>query len=68
MSPAQEVTRWNEKYVIGTPVSVRRDDGTAILTTTRSEAQVLGGHTAVIWLNGIAGCYLLSRVSPVRNK
>jgi hypothetical protein len=26
---------------------------------------VLGGHSAVIWLEGISGCYLLSRCRPL---
>jgi len=47
---------------IGTPVIVEKDDGTEIETTTRSEAQMLSGHTAVIWLTGVSGCYALERV------
>lgn len=33
-------------------------------TKTRTDAQVLSGHSAVIWVEGIAGCYLLDRVRP----
>ena len=29
---------------------------------TRSEAQVLSGHTAVIWIEGCSGCIALSHV------
>jgi hypothetical protein len=38
------------------------DSGEIRETRTRSEAQVLGGHSAVVWLEGISGCYLLDRV------
>ncbi len=30
----------------------------------RSDAQVLSGHSAVIWLENVSGCYLLDRVTP----
>lgn len=57
--------RWNEKYPVGTLVCVRRDNGAVETTKTRSEAQVLSGHTPVIWLEGISGCYLLDRVEAI---
>ena len=56
---------FNRKYPVGQKVSVRLDDGSGLLTTTRSEAEVLSGHSAVIWLNGISGCYLLDGVTPI---
>jgi hypothetical protein len=56
---------FNARCPVGGRVSVRKDDKTAIVTTTRSEAVVLSGHTAVIWVDGIAGGYLLDRVSPI---
>lgn len=56
---------FNRRYPIGQRVSVRRDAGNGEITTTRSEAQVLSGHSAVIWLDGISGCYLLDRVTPI---
>lgn len=58
--------RWNTRHPIGTPVVVKRDGGQTISTRTRSAAQVLGGHTAVIWVEGISGCYALDRVSALR--
>jgi hypothetical protein len=61
-----ECSRWNEKYPIGTPVMVKKDNGVEYLSRTRSEASVLSGHSAVIFVDGISGCYLLSRVSPAR--
>jgi adenosine/AMP kinase len=56
---------WNNAYPIRQLVRVRKDDGSTIDTCTRSAAQVLSGHTAVIWVEGIAGCYLLDRVRPI---
>lgn len=53
------------KHPVGTPVRYRRDDGSFITTRTRSEPHVLGGHTAVIWLEGHAGCFSLSRVEAL---
>jgi hypothetical protein len=34
-------------------------------TTTRSEAQILSGHSAVVWMENVSGCYLLDRVTPL---
>ncbi len=58
------VDRWNLKHHVGMPVIVLRDDGSEFETTTRSTAWLLGGHSAVIQVEGIAGSYSLSRVSP----
>jgi len=55
-------------HSVGTDVIVTKDDGTEIKTKTRSAAYMLGasgdypGHTAVIQLEGISGCYALDRV------
>ncbi|MCX7071185.1 MAG: hypothetical protein NTW01_09355 [Gammaproteobacteria bacterium] len=61
LSPSVQVDSWNAEHPVGTPVYVRLDNGTEMETTTRSKAQVLSGHSAVIWLEGITGCYLLDR-------
>jgi hypothetical protein len=57
------VNEWNKKHPIGTAVVATRDDGEELPTKTRSEAKLLGGVTAVIWLEGIPGGYSLDRVS-----
>ncbi len=62
---AANAKSWNARNPSGTRVSVRRDDGTALLTVTTSEAWVLGGHTAVVMVDGISGGYMLGRVSPI---
>jgi hypothetical protein len=64
-NPAAEVAAWNARNPVGTRVSVRRDNGTALLSATCSEAWVLGGHTAVVMVDGISGGYLLNRVNPI---
>jgi hypothetical protein len=53
---------WNTKHRIGTLVEVRLDGGSLKETKTRSEAWVMGGHSAVVMLEGIAGGYSLRRV------
>lgn len=60
-----ECDAWNAEHVIGTHVVLTRDDNVQLRTRTRSEAQVLSGHSAVIWLDGVSGCYLLNRVRAV---
>jgi len=65
-----QVENWNLKHPVGTEVTVELDSGEIRATKSRSKAQMLGaepsrndpGHTAVIFLEGISGCYLLSRV------
>jgi hypothetical protein len=53
---------WNAQWPIGSAVICTKDDGERLATVTTSEAQVLSGHTAVIWMKDIRGCYLLDRV------
>ncbi len=54
------VEEW-ENVPEGTPVTVRKDDGTILETKTRSIPWLLGG-VAVIMVEGIAGGYALERV------
>lgn len=50
---------------IGGEVSVKLDGiEDPVFTITVSEAQILSGHSAVVWLQGVSGCYLLERVTP----
>lgn len=64
------VNTWNKLHQPGIDVIVVKDDETEEGTKTRSEAFMLGkcgdypGHTAVIQLEGIPGCYMLERVRP----
>lgn len=59
-----QVDAWNAAHPVGAAVTVRTDTKGTIATKTRSAAQVLSGHSAVIWLDGITGCYELDRVRP----
>lgn len=56
--------KFNKENPVGARVTLKLDSGELFLTETRSEAQVLSGHTPVIWLKNLAGCYLLDRVTP----
>ena len=58
--------KFNAANQVGAAVTVLLDGGEVRETITTSEAQVLSGHSAVIWLKGISGCYLLDRVTPVK--
>jgi hypothetical protein len=62
-----KVDAWNASNKIGVDVAYRRDNGKATLTKTRTEAQVLSGHTAVIWLDDVSGCVDLSRVNAIES-
>jgi len=61
----KKVERWNEKHSVGQEVWAHRDNGEFFKTKTRSEAQLLSGHTAVVWIEGISGCYALSHVEAI---
>lgn len=59
------VDEWNDTYEVGQDVMVKEDfkpKGT--LTKTKSAAQVIC-QDAVVWLDGISGCYSLTHVTPV---
>lgn len=60
-----QVRSFNKRWPVGQKVSVRLDDGSGIVTRTTAEAQVLSGHSAVIFLADVRGCYLLNRVTPL---
>jgi hypothetical protein len=64
LTPQAAVDAWNSRVKINDLVTYLDDLGEAHSTRTRSEASVLSGHTAVIWVDGIAGCVALSRVTP----
>ena len=58
--------KFNVSYPVGTDVLLKKDGHDELFPTkTRSTAQVLCGHSAIIWLENVSGCYLFDRVSPV---
>ena len=66
----KQCAAWNAKYPIGTRVKFygvihnKREDREGIIFTTCSLAQVLGGHTAVVWLDQYVGCVALDALKP----
>lgn len=57
---------FNAKCEIGDVVSLLLDSGDTVNTVTISAAQVLSGHSAVVWLSGVRGCYLIDRVTILK--
>ena len=57
-----KVDAFNKRNPVGTKVTVIKDLGEKVETEVRFPAEILSGHTPVVWLRGISGCYLLSRV------
>jgi len=63
---------FNSRHKVGTPVfaypGCRPEDAPSdrrLVTRTRSVAQVLGGHTDVVWVDGYSSCIALSHVDVV---
>jgi hypothetical protein len=58
----QEVAAFNRRFSIGDEVDYYEviDSGESKRYRTRSEAQILSGHTAVVWLEGKSGCVCCS--------
>jgi hypothetical protein len=67
VSPAKLVAKWNQSFPIGQLVRYWTGlrDGIGIISHTRSKAEVLGGHTAVVWIDGCSGCVALSHIEPL---
>ena len=60
------VEDFNRRFPVGAEVTLRKDFAPdPVRTRTRSEAFVLSGHSPVVFLEGVVGCYLVSRVSEV---
>jgi hypothetical protein len=63
----QAVEQFNARYPVGSAVHYWRGvrAGEGVLSTTRSPAALLGGHTAVVWVEGYTACLALTHVEPV---
>src|SRR3954447_13362305 len=60
----QAVEEFNQRFPVGSEVMLKKDfELEPIRTKTRSEAFVLSGHSAVVFLEGVSGCYLITHVS-----
>lgn len=68
MTPARwqkmndQVERFNRLHPVGSEVTFTNDLGRVMTACVRHQASILSGHTPVMWLEGIPGCFLLSRV------
>jgi hypothetical protein len=59
--PQKEVDAWNNAVTVGDEVDYISYPGAkAQRFTTRTAAEVLSGHTSVVWLNGKSGCVATS--------
>ncbi len=56
------VDKINSTYKVGDKIKVKQDDGQVFEWTMSAPADILGGHTAVIWPEEHPSCYLASRV------
>jgi hypothetical protein len=61
------VDQWNAQHPIGTPVEywTFTREGEGKKSTTRTEAQLLSGHTAVVWMVDEPSCVSLSHVKAL---
>lgn len=63
---AKAVEKWNAKVSVGDAVEYRSYPEAEPQTfTTQTAAEILSGHTAVVWLNGKSGCVCLDACRPV---
>ena len=62
-------TAWNNLYSVGTRVrlylGMLGDEKNSIETVTRSQAWVMGGHSAMIMVQGKTGGWSLTHVRPL---
>jgi hypothetical protein len=65
-------TQWNARHPVGTPVTAypgaRPEDDPdceRLTTRTRSKAEVLQGHTDVVWVDGHPACIALTHIDVI---
>jgi hypothetical protein len=60
---ARSVDAFNPRFPVGSEVMLKQDGvPQPVRTRIRSEAFVMCGHSAVVFLEGVSGCYLISHV------
>lgn len=66
-SPEKEAREFNRLFPIGTRVRywTGSQEGLGRVSTTRTEAIILGGHTVVVWVHGEPSCIALSHIEPI---
>ena len=65
------VDKWNAAYPVGTDVMRYKfidplEDGSP--TKTRSDAWVMGGHSAMVMVDGVSGGVCLESVVPIKSE
>jgi malonyl CoA-acyl carrier protein transacylase len=63
-TPQQIVNDWNQSYPIGTQVSAKGYDE---ILTTKTQAVILFGHRAAVYMQGYNGYFALDEVEPVKH-
>ena len=60
------VDDFNRIHPVGSVVKLRKDSG-EVTTSVTAPAEILGGHSAVGWFDGVSGCYSIEgeRVRPL---
>lgn len=62
------VDAWNARIAIGQEVDYREiAEAEPQRFKTSTAAEVLSGHTAVVWLAGKSGCVCVTHCTPVTN-
>jgi hypothetical protein len=66
-NPQKEVDSFNARVNVGDSVEYSEviGMGTPVAYRTRTAAEVLSGHSAVVWLEGKSGCVCVSHCKPV---
>lgn len=69
-NPVQQVERFNAQHPIGQPVKYYpiRHHAPYHETKTTGKAYVLSGHTAVVTIEGQAGCVALANIEVIRTR
>ena len=68
MTLDQQCSYFNRVHEVGTLVRYwngAKEGEPSGIEKTRTEARVLGDHTVVVWLEGVAGCVSLSHIEPI---
>lgn len=66
--PEDEAGAFNIRHAVGQRVRYWKGacegEPTGVARTS-TKASVLGGHTAVVWLEGVSGCVALTHIEPL---
>lgn len=66
LNPLAQVAAFNNQWHVGQDVDYRSDPfAEPQRFKTRCHAEVLSGHTAVVWLEGKSGCVSLDSLTPI---